>query len=40
MRSIPEFLIIALLVTVTPGPGTAMIVRIAARDGRPTALRC
>ncbi len=39
MRSVPEFLIIALLVTVTPGPGTAMIVRIAARDGRPTALR-
>ena len=39
MRSVPEFLIIALLVTITPGPGTAMIVRIAARDGRRTAMQ-
>ncbi|HEY7047646.1 MAG TPA: LysE family translocator [Jatrophihabitantaceae bacterium] len=38
MRSIPEFLIVALLVTVTPGPGTAMIIRVAARDGRRSAL--
>ena len=38
MRSIPEFLIIALLVTITPGPGTAMIIRTAARDGRRTAM--
>jgi threonine/homoserine/homoserine lactone efflux protein len=39
VRSVPEFLIIALLVTITPGPGTAMIVRIAARDGRRTAMQ-
>jgi threonine/homoserine/homoserine lactone efflux protein len=39
LRSIPEFLIIALLVTITPGPGTAMIVRVAARDGRRTAMQ-
>ena len=38
MRSVPEFVIIALLVTVTPGPGTAMIIRTAARDGRRTAM--
>lgn len=38
MRSIPGFLIVALLVTVTPGPGTAMIIRVAARDGRRSAL--
>lgn len=39
MRSVPEFLIIALFVTITPGPGTAMIIRVAARDGRGTALQ-
>jgi threonine/homoserine/homoserine lactone efflux protein len=33
-----EFLLVALLVTLTPGPGTAMILRIAARDGRRAAL--
>ena len=38
MRSVPEFLIIALLVTITPGPGTAMIIRTAARDGRRAAI--
>lgn len=38
MRSIPEFLIVALLVTITPGPGTAMIIRVAARNGRRSAL--
>jgi threonine/homoserine/homoserine lactone efflux protein len=38
VRSVPEFLIIALLVTITPGPGTAMIIRTAARDGRRTAM--
>lgn len=38
MRSLPEFLLIALLVTLTPGPGTAMILRVAARDGRAAAL--
>jgi threonine/homoserine/homoserine lactone efflux protein len=37
MRSLPEFLIIALLVTVTPGPGTATVLRVAARDGRGAA---
>lgn len=39
MRSIPEFLIVAFVVTITPGPGTAMILRVAARDGRSSALR-
>lgn len=38
MRSVPEFLLIAVLVTITPGPGTAAIMRLAVRDGRPTAL--
>ena len=37
MRSIPEFLVIALLVTLTPGPGTATVLRVAARDGRAAA---
>jgi threonine/homoserine/homoserine lactone efflux protein len=37
VRSIPEFLVIALLVTVTPGPGTATVLRVAARDGRAAA---
>jgi threonine/homoserine/homoserine lactone efflux protein len=38
MRSVPEFLIIAVLVTLTPGPGTATILRVAARDGRRAAM--
>jgi threonine/homoserine/homoserine lactone efflux protein len=33
-----EFLIIALVVTLTPGPGTATIVRVAARNGRRAAM--
>ena len=33
-----EFLLIALLVTITPGPGTATVIRVAARDGRRAAL--
>lgn len=37
MRSIPQFLLVALLVTLTPGPGTATIIRVAARDGRRAA---
>jgi threonine/homoserine/homoserine lactone efflux protein len=37
MRSIPEFFIIALIVTLTPGPGTATILRVAVRDGRRAA---
>lgn len=32
MHSIPEFFLIALAVTLTPGPATATILRIAARD--------
>jgi len=38
MRSFAEFLIIAVVVTLTPGPGTATILRVAARDGRRAAL--
>lgn len=38
MRSAPEFLLVALLVTLTPGPATATILRVAARDGRRAAL--
>jgi threonine/homoserine/homoserine lactone efflux protein len=32
-----EFLLIAVLVTITPGPGTATVIRVAARDGRRAA---
>lgn len=38
MRSVTEFLIIAVVVTLTPGPGTATILRVAARDGRRAAM--
>jgi threonine/homoserine/homoserine lactone efflux protein len=38
MRSFAEFLIIAVVVTLTPGPGTATILRVAARDGRRAAM--
>ncbi len=38
MRSATEFLIIAVIVTLTPGPGTATILRVAARDGRRAAM--
>jgi threonine/homoserine/homoserine lactone efflux protein len=38
VRSVTEFLLIALLITLAPGPGTAMILRVAARDGRAAAL--
>ncbi len=37
MRSPLEFLAIALVVTLTPGPATATILRVAARDGRRAA---
>jgi threonine/homoserine/homoserine lactone efflux protein len=37
VRSVWEFLIIAIVVTITPGPGTATILRVAARDGRRAA---
>jgi threonine/homoserine/homoserine lactone efflux protein len=38
MRSIAEFLLVAAVVTVTPGPATATIIRVAATDGRRAAL--
>jgi len=38
VRSISEFLVVALIVTMTPGPATATVIRIAARDGRRSAL--
>ncbi len=33
-----EFLVVALAVTLTPGPGTATVLRVAARDGRRAAM--
>ena len=38
MHSIWEFLVVALVVCLTPGPATALVVRVAARDGRQAAL--
>jgi threonine/homoserine/homoserine lactone efflux protein len=38
MRTIAEFLLVALVVTVTPGPATATIIRVAATGGRRAAL--
>ena len=38
MGSIWEFLLVALVVTLTPGPATALVLRVAARDGRRAAL--
>jgi threonine/homoserine/homoserine lactone efflux protein len=38
VRSIPEFFLIALVVTLTPGPATALMLRVAARDGRRAAM--
>jgi threonine/homoserine/homoserine lactone efflux protein len=37
VRSLPEFLLVAVLVTLAPGPATAMILRVAARHGRRAA---
>lgn len=37
MHSIPAFLAVALAVTLTPGPATALLLRVAARDGRRAA---
>jgi threonine/homoserine/homoserine lactone efflux protein len=37
MRHVFEFLLIAVLVTLTPGPGTATVIRVAARDGQRAA---
>lgn len=38
MRSVWEFALVALLVTLTPGPATALVLRVTARDGRRAAL--
>ena len=38
MRSLWEFLLVAVVVCVTPGPATALVLRTAARDGRRAAL--
>jgi threonine/homoserine/homoserine lactone efflux protein len=37
MHSVLEFLLVALVVTLTPGPATALVLRVAARDGRRSA---
>jgi threonine/homoserine/homoserine lactone efflux protein len=38
MRSVWEFLLVAVVVCVTPGPATALVLRTAARSGRRAAL--
>jgi threonine/homoserine/homoserine lactone efflux protein len=38
VHSVWEFLFVALIVTLTPGPATALVLRVAARDGRRAAL--
>jgi threonine/homoserine/homoserine lactone efflux protein len=38
VHSVWEFLLVALVVTLTPGPATALVLRVAARDGRQAAL--
>jgi threonine/homoserine/homoserine lactone efflux protein len=38
VHSIPEFFLLAVVVTMTPGPATALVLRVAARDGRRAAL--
>jgi len=38
VRSIPEFFLLAVVVTMTPGPATALVLRVAARDGRRAAM--
>ncbi|HEU5481434.1 MAG TPA: LysE family transporter, partial [Candidatus Tumulicola sp.] len=37
MRSVWEFFAVAIVVTITPGPGTTTVLRVAARDGRRAA---
>jgi threonine/homoserine/homoserine lactone efflux protein len=37
VHSIPEFFLLAVVVTMTPGPATALVLRVAARDGRRAA---
>ncbi len=38
MSSWPSFLLVAVVVSLTPGPATATIIRMSARSGRRTAL--
>jgi threonine/homoserine/homoserine lactone efflux protein len=38
VSSVWEFLLVALVVTLTPGPATALVLRVAARDGRRAAM--
>ena len=38
MKSLPEFLLVALVVTLTPGPATATVLHVTARHGRGAAL--
>ena len=40
MSSIWEFLLVAMVLTLTPGPATALVLRTAARHGRVAALGC
>lgn len=40
MSSVWEFLLVALVLTLTPGPATALVLRTAARHGRGAALGC
>lgn len=38
MKSLPEFLLVAVVVTLTPGPATATVLHVTARHGRAAAL--
>lgn len=38
MRTAWEFLLVAVVVTLTPGPATALVLRVSAREGRRAAL--
>jgi threonine/homoserine/homoserine lactone efflux protein len=38
VHSVAGFLVVALVVTLTPGPATALMLRVAARDGRRAAI--
>jgi threonine/homoserine/homoserine lactone efflux protein len=40
LRTLLAFVPVAVLVTITPGPATAMVVRSAAASGRRSALAC
>jgi threonine/homoserine/homoserine lactone efflux protein len=39
VHSLPAFLLLALVLTLTPGPATAFVLRVAARDGRRAAFQ-